>query len=245
VPNMPNMPNMPNTNKSRISVVAFTIAALVMWALVERTFMAITEGLQAAVEVSQVSAEAAGSVSELSKNISTLIGSVDQLSGNAQALAVDSSKSADSVAKAANGSVGDALQASGKTAERLAPIVAFVENLTGSKGSAQELKNLSRSLQPLPKELDGIAANLEATSKSLSKTGDSLGTVRIELKATKSSVDNGRVALDQLPGAARKAEVAASGPLKRLRFNLWLWRLAILGFWIAGIAALIRRTRQV
>ncbi len=230
--------------KSRVSIIAFTIAAVVSWILVERTFKAITEGLEAAVEVSQVSADAAGSVSELSKGLSTLIGSVDQLAGNAQSLAVDSSKSADSVAKAANGSVGNALQATGKTSERLVPVVAFVENLTGNKGGAQDLKALSKSLEPLPQELDGIAANLAVTSKSLKKTGESLDTVRTDLQSTKQSVDKGRAALDRLPAAARKAEAAASGPLKRLRFNLWLWRIAILAMWIAGVAAIQQRSNR-
>jgi multidrug resistance efflux pump len=49
----------------QVSLVAVTIAVLLAWVLVERTFAAITDGLEAAVEVSQVSAEAAGSVEQV------------------------------------------------------------------------------------------------------------------------------------------------------------------------------------
>jgi hypothetical protein len=230
--------------RSRISMIAITLAAVLSWVLVERTFLAIADGLEAAVEVSQVSAEAAGSVDELSKGLGTLIGSVDQLAGNAQTLANDSSNAANSVADAANGSVGTALQSTGKTAEKLAPIVGFVEGLAGNKGAKQDLDELARSLKPLPKELDGIALDLRATAQSLDKTSASLDTVRRDLRTTKASVDKGRGAIERLPAAAKKAEAAAAGPLKRLRTNLWLWRVGILALWIAALTLIQRPNRR-
>ncbi len=227
--------------RTRVSMIAFTIAAILSWVLVERTFSAIADGLGAAVEVSQVSAEAAASVDELSKGLGTLITSVDQLAGNAQTLASDSSNAANSVAEAANGSVGTALESTGKTAEKLAPIVGFVEGLSGNKGAKQDLDALAKSLKPLPKELDGIATNLRATAKSLDDTKESLDTVRQDLRATKASVDKGRVAIEKLPAAAKKAEAAAAGPLRRLKLNLWLWRLGIFALWVAVMLSLSRR----
>ncbi len=227
--------------RARIPMIAFSLAILLAWILVERTFSAIADGLEAAVEVSQVSAEAAGSVEELSTGLGTLIGSVDQLAGNAQSLASDASDAATSVADAANGSVGTALQSTGKTAEKLAPVVGFVEGLTGSKGAKQDLDELAKSLKPLPKELDGIASDLRKTARSLNESKDSLDQVRIDLKNTKSSVDKGRVAIEKLPAAAKKAEAAAAGPLQRIRVNLWLWRMALLALWVGTMARLSRR----
>ena len=226
----------------RIALVSLTIALLLGWVLVERTFAAITDGLEAAVEVSKVSAEAAGSVDELSEGLGTLIGSVDRLATDAQSLASDASDAATSVSDAASGSVGTAIESTGRTASRLAPAIGFVEGLTGGSGAKKDLESLAQSLKPVPAELDRIARDLSATAASLDKTAASLDSVHAELEKTKATVDGGRAALQRLPAAAKQAEAAASGPLKRMRLNLWLWRLALLAIWVTGVAVLAGRT---
>jgi multidrug resistance efflux pump len=232
-------------NRMRLSVVAMTVAMLVLWLLVERTFMAITDGLEAAVEVSQVSADASGSVAELSQGLTTLIDSVDGLATNAQSLATDASSAANSVADASSGGIGNALTATSRTTARLAPVVGFVEGLTGGKGAAKDLTDLSETLKPLPKDLDRIAADLRKTAGSLEGTAKSLDKVHTDLATTKATLVKGQVAIGKLPSAAKKAELAAAGPLERLRFNLWLWRIALLALWVAGVTSLSRRPRHI
>ncbi len=234
---------MMNRSYRQISLIAVTVAAILGAVLIERTFAAITEGLEAAVEVSQVSAEAAGSIDELSAGIGSLIDSVDDLTVNAQSVSSDASSAANGVADAADGSVGQALTATAKTTEKLAPVVGAIEKLTGNRGTAKELEALSKSLKPLPKELDGIAANLRSTAKSLDATWSSLDQVRKDLATTKASVDRGRTALTRLPSAAKKAESAASAPLQRLKFTVWLWRIALFALWLAAVASIIGKGR--
>jgi phage-related tail protein len=228
----------------RIALVSLTIALLLGWVLVERTFAAIADGLEAAVEVSRVSADAAGSVDELSKGFGTLIGSVDRLATDAQSLATDASDAATSVSEAASGSVGTAIESTGRTAGRLAPAIGFVEGLTGGSGAKKDLESLAESLKPVPGELDRIAGDLSATAASLDKTAASLDSVHAELGRTKATVDGGRASLRRLPAAAKQAEAAASGPLERLRFNLWLWRLALLAIWVTGVVLLLGKSNR-
>jgi hypothetical protein len=227
-----------------LSIVAFTVSMVLLWIVVERTFAAVTDGLEAAVEVSQVSAEAAGSVRELSAGLGTLIGSVDALTVNAQSLAGDASAAASSVSDAAGGSVGSAISSTGRTAERLAPAIGFVEGLTGGNGAKQDLESLAKNLKPVPAELDRIAADLSATASSLDETARTLGGVRTELRRTKATVESGEAVLNKLPAAAKKAEAAAAGPLERMKLNQWLWRAALLAMWCAGVVALSGRRRQ-
>jgi prefoldin subunit 5 len=228
-------------SRVRLSLIAFTVAMALLWVLMERTFVAIGDGLDTAVEVSRVSADAATSIEELSGGLSSLIGSVDELAGNAQSLSNDAATASDSVADAASGSVGDSLTTLSRTAERLAPVVRFVEGLSGGRGAAKDLEELSKSLKPIPAELDRIATNLEATGKSLRNTGSSLDRVKIDLREAQVSVDKGKAALAKLPVAARSTEAAAQRRLDRLQVNLWLWRGALAALWLCGCLALLRR----
>jgi prefoldin subunit 5 len=224
-------------------LLALTAAMALLWILMERTFVAIGDGLETAVEVSAVSADAATSVEELSTGLVTLIESVDSLGANAQALSNDAATAADSVSDAASGSVGDSLRTLSRTAGRLAPVVGFVEGLSGSRGAAKDLESLSASLKPLPAELDKIAADLSATSKSLRATGQALDTVRDDLTATKATVSKGQAALSKLPPAAARTQQTAQARLDRLDTNLWLWRAALVALWVMGALMVMRRPR--
>jgi hypothetical protein len=119
-------------------------------------------------------------------------------------LAADAADAANSVSDAASGSVGSAIESTGRTAGRLAPAIGFVEGLTGGNGAKKDLESLAASLKPLPAELDRIAADLSATADSLTATRGSFQDVHTELVDTKATVDGGRAAL-QRHGSATPA----------------------------------------
>ncbi len=224
------------TTVAALAVVGTILALL----LVQRLGTTYRDGLDITADGARVAALGATSAEDLATDLLALVESTSTSIDEARDFVLVASEVTSDLGTALGTNVADGVAGTSSIADSMAGFIEAVERfIPGNRDSlAEDLRQLSDGLEPVPDQLRSLAAQLEDSSVELEAAAASLAEITDTLESLGASIREAQVALAEVETLSEDVAVRATAALDRSSTDLWLVRLLVLvlGLGVAGAA---------